>query len=158
MDKIFSHPNIMKNVILIFAIVQTFTLFAQPKELRMLMEAATVNLGDSIPFLTDNGYSFEQDYVKAKKKKKKEVDEERIWLRNSANDTVFLISKVDLTISMWMSYDKMVADDIILWFLENMVIFDRFIEGKSNGIMFFNNGIIYVVITSPEETYLQIQL
>ena len=158
MDKIFSHPNIMKNVILIFAIVQTFTLFAQPKELRMLMEAATVNLGDSIPFLNDNGYSFEQDYVKAKKKKKKEVDEERIWLRNSANDTVFLISKVDLTISMWMSYDKMVADDIILWFLENMVIFDRFIEGKSNGIMFFNNGIIYVVITSPEETYLQIQL
>ena len=71
MDKIFSHPNIMKNVILIFAIVQTFTLFAQPKELRMLMEAATVNLGDSIPFLNDNGYSFEQDYVKAKKKKKR---------------------------------------------------------------------------------------
>ena len=130
--------------------------FAQPRELATLIQASTYPLGDTITFLIDQGYSYSQEVIKIKGKKKE--TEVRTWHSNKNNDTAFVSNNVNQTLSMYMPYNKMVADEITIWLYENLTFIELYEEKDQTILLFYQEGIVYALTIWSETYCLQIQL
>jgi hypothetical protein len=133
----------MKKIFVLIALICSSVTYSQPNEVVLLNEAATVNLGDSIPFLNDNGYSYQTDGTIS-------------WYKNQKEDTVFMVNKQNKDVTMSFPFDKIVADEIILFMMEQFILLKATKFTNRSSLLFQDKESFYTITTTDTKTFIQV--
>ena len=144
---LFQNPNIraMKKLFVFIGVICSIVAYSQPKEISMLVEASTIKLGDSIPMFNTNGYSYAKDDVLT-------------WFYNQSRDTCVMVNEYHKSITISFPYDKISADEMTLWMMEELTMIKATKDVGKTSILFNKDELYYMITTTEAKTYIQVTL